>query len=131
MELERFACRQNNTPIERRLERTGNICAAAFTHDASRALDPQLHTHFVIANATRGSNGRWYALSEYEMVKAVRYAGTRGGVLLSAKEISLITRETRSPDLKEVTTPEVHSMRFGTLTVGFQSRLVANDDRAF
>ena len=74
-ELERFASRQKNTPLQRQSEVTGNICAAAFTHDASRALDPQLHTHFVIANATRDRAGNWYALNEYEMVRAVRYAG--------------------------------------------------------
>ena len=74
-ELERFASRQKNTPLQRQSEVTGNICAAAFTHDASRALDPQLHTHFVIANATRDRTGKWYALNEYEMVRAVRYAG--------------------------------------------------------
>ena len=74
-ELERFASRQNNTPFKRQSAVTGNICAAAFTHDASRALDPQLHTHFVIANATRDQTGKWYALNEYEMVRAVRYAG--------------------------------------------------------
>ena len=38
-------------------------------------LDPQLHTHFVIANATCDRTGKWYALNEYEMVRAVRYAG--------------------------------------------------------
>ena len=74
-ELERFASRQKNTPLRRQSEGTGNICAAAFTHDASRALDPQMHTHFVIANATRSQTGKWYALNEYEMVRAVRYAG--------------------------------------------------------
>ncbi|MGA7905594.1 MAG: MobF family relaxase [Terrimicrobiaceae bacterium] len=74
-ELERFASRQRNTPFSRQSEVTGNICAAAFTHDASRALDPQLHTHFVIANATRDRTGKWYALNEYEMVRAVRHAG--------------------------------------------------------
>jgi TrwC relaxase len=74
-ELERFASRQNNTPLQRRSEVTGNICATAFTHDSSRALDPQLHTHFVIANATCDRAGKWYALNEYEMIRAVRYAG--------------------------------------------------------
>jgi conjugative relaxase-like TrwC/TraI family protein len=74
-ELERFASRQKNSIAHRDWEMTGNLCAAAFTHNASRALDPQLHTHFVIANATRASSGRWYALEEYHMYKAVRYAG--------------------------------------------------------
>ena len=74
-ELERFASRQKNSLTRRDWEMTGNLCAAAFTHDASRALDPQVHTHFVIANATRSPSGRWYALEECHMYKAVRYAG--------------------------------------------------------
>jgi conjugative relaxase-like TrwC/TraI family protein len=32
---------------------------AAFTHQISRALDPHLHTHVVVANAARGADGRW------------------------------------------------------------------------
>ncbi len=75
VELERFACRQKNGVLVRGREPTGNVCAAAFTHDASRALDPQLHTHFVVANATRDASGKWIALDEYEMLKAIRYAG--------------------------------------------------------
>ena len=74
-ELEQFASRQKNTLTARDWEFTGNLCAAAFTHDASCALDPQLHTHFVIANATRSAEGRWYALEECHIYKAVRYAG--------------------------------------------------------
>ncbi len=74
-ELEQFAARQKNTLFTRDSELTGNLCAAAFTHDASRALDPQLHTHFVVANATRDSAGKWYALEECQMLKAIRYAG--------------------------------------------------------
>ncbi|MEP6671597.1 MAG: MobF family relaxase [Chthoniobacter sp.] len=74
-ELEQFAARQKNTLLVRDFELTGNLCAAAFTHDASRALDPQLHTHFVVANATRDASGRWYAMEECQMLKAIRYAG--------------------------------------------------------
>ncbi len=74
-ELERFACRQKNTRTQRAWETTGNLCGAAFTHEASRALDPQLHSHFVIANATCDAAGRWYALEECQMYRAVRYAG--------------------------------------------------------
>lgn len=74
-ELERFAARQQNTRNIRQSALTGNVCAAAFVHDASRALDPQLHTHFVLANATHDGGGRWVALNEFEMVKAIRYCG--------------------------------------------------------
>ena len=35
------------------------MAAATFRHLASRNLDPQLHTHAVIANMTRGRDGDW------------------------------------------------------------------------
>lgn len=55
---------------------TGNLVVAAFTHDASRALDAQLHTHLVCANATFDrTEGRWYALQNREMFGAVELAG--------------------------------------------------------
>ncbi len=38
------------------------IVAAAFRQHTSRALDPQLHTHLVIANRVRSPDGRWLAL---------------------------------------------------------------------
>ncbi|BBR61401.1 Multifunctional conjugation protein TraI [Kluyvera ascorbata] len=41
---------------------TGKMVAAAFTHDTSRNLDPQLHTHLIVANMTE-SQGKWKALA--------------------------------------------------------------------
>jgi conjugative relaxase-like TrwC/TraI family protein len=41
---------------------TAGFVAAGFTHTTSRAMDPQLHTHVVIANLARGVDGRWSAL---------------------------------------------------------------------
>ncbi len=38
------------------------IMAAAFRQHTSRALDPQLHTHLVIANRVKSPDGRWLAL---------------------------------------------------------------------
>lgn len=38
------------------------IVAAAFRQHTSRALDPQLHTHVVLANRVRSDDGRWLAL---------------------------------------------------------------------
>ena len=35
------------------------LAAATFRHVASRSLDPQLHTHAVIANMTRNEAGEW------------------------------------------------------------------------
>ena len=42
-------------------ERTSNLLVAKFTHDLSRACDPQLHTHCVMINATQRANGEWRA----------------------------------------------------------------------
>lgn len=41
---------------------TGKMVAAAYTHDTSRNLDPQLHTHLLIANMTEYT-GKWKALA--------------------------------------------------------------------
>ena len=39
------------------------IVAAKFRHDTSRNLDPQLHTHAVLANMVRGGDGRWRSMA--------------------------------------------------------------------
>ncbi len=35
------------------------MVAATFRHDTSRNLDPQLHTHAVVANLVQGDDSRW------------------------------------------------------------------------
>ncbi len=44
------------------VETGGKIIAGLFRHDTSRALDPQLHTHAVIANMVENSTGNTTAL---------------------------------------------------------------------
>ena len=39
-----------------------SMVAATFRHIASRDLDPQLHTHCIVANMTRDPAGRWRSL---------------------------------------------------------------------
>jgi len=54
---------------------TGNFAAALFTHDTSRALDPHLHTHCIVFNATfDGVENRWKALQNYELLRAKKFA---------------------------------------------------------
>lgn len=45
---------------------TGNLVAATFRHDLSRAQDPQLHTHVVVMNATF-HEGKWRSLHSREL----------------------------------------------------------------
>jgi conjugative relaxase-like TrwC/TraI family protein len=49
--------------------------AAAYRHRMSRALDPQLHTHVVAANMTRGPDGRYTALHGTPLYRAAKTAG--------------------------------------------------------
>jgi conjugative relaxase-like TrwC/TraI family protein len=48
-------------------QKTGNLVAALFAHDTSRALDPQGHIHAIIANLTQDKDGTWKALHNGEI----------------------------------------------------------------
>ncbi|MCI0537983.1 MAG: relaxase domain-containing protein [Verrucomicrobiales bacterium] len=53
---------------------TKNVVAALFTHDTSRALDPHLHSHCIVFNATHDpEERRWKALQNHEMLRARKY----------------------------------------------------------
>ena len=75
-ELETFAATRVRKPGNPQSDRTtGNLVAAAFVHDSSRTLDPQLHTHFTVFNATFDeSEHSWKALQAGGMYEAIRYA---------------------------------------------------------
>jgi conjugative relaxase-like TrwC/TraI family protein len=51
------------------------LIAAAYRHRMSRALDPQLHTHVVAANLTRGPDGRFTALFGTPIYQAAKTGG--------------------------------------------------------
>jgi len=53
----------------------GGLVGAAFRHGTSRAGDPQLHTHVVVANAAQGPDGRWSALDARHLYGQARTAG--------------------------------------------------------
>jgi conjugative relaxase-like TrwC/TraI family protein len=54
---------------------TAGFVAAAFVHRASRAGDPQLHTHVLVANLTRCDDGIWRALHGLPLYWQARTAG--------------------------------------------------------
>jgi conjugative relaxase-like TrwC/TraI family protein len=73
-ELEAFAgtrVRKDGAMTDRT---TGSLVGAAFQHTSSRALDPQLHTHFTLFNATFDpEEKRWKALQTSGMFGAIHY----------------------------------------------------------
>ncbi|HTV40728.1 MAG TPA: MobF family relaxase [Candidatus Sulfotelmatobacter sp.] len=53
---------------------TGNMVGAVFRHDTSRALDPHLHSHCILFNATWDTvEGRWKALEACDMVAVQKF----------------------------------------------------------
>ncbi|MDO8362775.1 MAG: MobF family relaxase [Actinomycetota bacterium] len=73
--LEENACfsRRGHNGVEH-VDGDGYV-AAAFRHRTSRAGDPQLHWHVLVANTTRGPDGRWRTLDGTRIYPALRTAG--------------------------------------------------------
>ena len=65
------------------------LVAAAFRHRTSRAGDPQLHTHVLVANLTLGADGQWSTLDGRRIYAHAKTAG----YLYEARLRSLLTRE--------------------------------------
>jgi conjugative relaxase-like TrwC/TraI family protein len=74
-ELETFAATRVRKQGNQRDRTTGNLVAARFVHTSSRELDPLLHTHCTVFNATVDDQERcWKALQARPMYDAIRYA---------------------------------------------------------
>ena len=65
-------------PETGRMGRVGGqkIVAATFRHDTSRNLDPQLHTHAVLANMVQGEDGRWRSMANEGLYARQKLIGT-------------------------------------------------------
>ena len=51
------------------------MVAATFRHDTSRNLDPQLHTHAVIANMVQGEDGKWRTMANEKLYESKMLIG--------------------------------------------------------
>ena len=84
------------------VEEASGFVAAAFRHRTSRAGDPQLHTHVLIANLGRGIDGRWSALDGRRLYAEARTASFLYQVVLRSEltrtvgvEWTIVRRGTR------------------------------------
>ena len=67
-------------------EATGGYLAALFVHRTSRAGDPQLHSHVLVANKVQAvSDGRWLAVDGRELYEVQKAAGMRYKAALRAE----------------------------------------------
>ena len=64
-------------PATGRMAREGGqkTVAATFRHDTSRNLDPQLHTHAVIANMVQGEDGKWRSMANEKLYESKMLIG--------------------------------------------------------
>ncbi|MDQ8195654.1 MobF family relaxase [Coraliomargarita sp. SDUM461004] len=73
-EMEQFALTRVRKMGRSDDRETGNVIGASFRHETSRALDPHLHTHCILMNATFDPvEKRWKALQNFEMLKAQKF----------------------------------------------------------
>jgi conjugative relaxase-like TrwC/TraI family protein len=72
--LEREACIVRRGKGGTIREHGEGFVGAAFRHRTSRAQDPHLHTHVVVANMTRTADGEWRALDGEAILKTYRLA---------------------------------------------------------
>jgi conjugative relaxase-like TrwC/TraI family protein len=74
--MQRMACWTRRGHGGHEFVHGNGFLAAAYLHRSSRAGDPQLHTHVLVANATRGPDGRWtrlYHPAIYDHAKTAGY----------------------------------------------------------
>lgn len=78
-------------------EHTNELVIASFRHELSRAQDPQLHTHNIVMNLTKRSDGEWRALSNEEMLNNTKVIGAiyRAELAEHMKELGYDLRATK------------------------------------
>jgi conjugative relaxase-like TrwC/TraI family protein len=72
--LEREACVVRRGQGGRVREHGEGFVAAAFRHRTSRAQDPHLHTHVIVANMSRARDGEWRAHDGEPLLRTYRLA---------------------------------------------------------
>ena len=73
--LERHACRTRMGAGGHQVVLGAGFVGAAFGHRTSRAGDPQIHTHVLVANATRRGDGLWGTLDGRQLYAQAKTAG--------------------------------------------------------
>lgn len=91
------------------VETGGKMIAGIFRHDTSRAMDPQLHSHAVVANMVRNSSGEYTALHNDLVFKAQKIGSEiyRASLAKAATELGYTVErygKDRLISLKEIPT---------------------------
>ena len=108
------------------------IVAAVFRQHTSRALDPQLHTHLVIANRVKSPDGRWLALDarlikrDQQTLSAIYHASLRAEL---TRRLGVRWQEPVHGIAELVDVPERLLTEFSTRTAAVARRIDEKLDR--
>ncbi len=111
---------------------TDGIMATAFRQHTSRALDPQLHTHVVIANRVASPDGRWLALDarfvklDQRTVSAIYHTALRGEL---TERLGVAWRSVVNGIAELDLVPDTVLAEFSTRTSDVQHRIDVKIDR--
>lgn len=100
---DRYSYTRTGAKENRKIEVSGNICVAKFTHDLSRAKDPQLHTHCVLFNTVKRSDGLWRSFHN-------------DGIFNNSKLFGLIYQNELAHEIKKLGY-EIHVKQNGTFEI--------------
>ncbi|MAT05937.1 MAG: hypothetical protein CL424_12935 [Acidimicrobiaceae bacterium] len=108
------------------------IVAAMFRQHTSRALDPQLHTHLVIANRVKSPDGRWLALDartikkDQRALSAIYHAGLRAEL---TQRLGVRWHQPENGIAEIADVPEALILEFSARTAEMRRRLDEKLDR--
>ena len=80
------------------------MVAATFTHDTSRNLDPQLHSHAVIANMLKGADGKWRTMANERLYASKMLIGAlyRGELAMELEKLGYRIEKTHADGRFEI-----------------------------
>jgi len=122
LEQEAIATRAGRNGVAQ-IEVEGGIIATRFRHYDSRAGDPQLHDHLVVANKVKGADGKWRTIDS----KLLHRQGVAASEFYNARVMDRVTDALGvTTELREVTPGKRPVVEIAgiddRLTSGFSSR---------
>ena len=106
-------------------EATGKLAIASFRHITSRAQDPQLHTHNVILNMTKGADGVWRSLEPRALYQLQKQVGAiyRQELAMQARELGYEIVPGKGSTFEIAGVPEAATAALSVRTAEIDARL--------
>ena len=106
-------------------EQTGQMLAAVFRHDLSRAAEPQLHSHAVVMNATIGADEKWRSVHSIRLYVNLKEAGERyqQALAMRAAELGYAIVPSRNGTFELDGVPREIALMFSSRAKAVEARL--------